>query len=468
MPRFLLAAVWVVLALPASAADKPVTRIAFGSCADQDKPCPIWQAVRDAKPDVLVLLGDTIYADLDKSVKVTPALIKAKYDALAAVEPFRKLRAATPVLATWDDHDYGKNDGDATWPLKDEAQTILLDFLGVPADSPRRSRKGVYHAEVFGPPGRRVQVIVLDGRYHRSPIEKAKFDPKVRTAPYVPNPDPAATFLGAEQWTWLEEQLKQPAELRLIGSGVQVLADEHPFEKWANIPHERERLFKLLKDTRANGVVILSGDRHHAELSVATGLIDYPLYDVTASGFNQATLSWRPPEKNRHRVAAVPYGNHFGLVTVDWSSPTSPRVSLQLRDEEGEVLVRHNIRLGMLTANPRAAGGTNTLPVPAGVLTPAEAAKKVGEQVAVQFEVKSARRTADKARLFLNSKANYRDEDNFVVMLTGKALEGGYKDADAEAFTGKTVKVTGTVALYQGRPEIIVREEKQIEVVEKK
>jgi alkaline phosphatase D len=470
MPRRLLAAVlWLALAVPAAADDRVVTRVAFGSCADQDKPCPIWDAVAAARPDVLVLLGDTVYADLDKSKKVTAELIRSKYDTLDRVEPFKKLKAAVPLLATWDDHDYGKNDADATWPLKDESQRVFLDFLGVPADSPRRTRKGVYHAEVFGPPGKRVQVIVLDGRYHRSPIQKDKFDPKARVTPYIPNTDPAATFLGEEQWKWLEEQLKQPAELRLLGSGIQVLAEDHPHERWALIPHERERLFKLLKDTQANGVVILSGDRHLAELSVATGLIGYPLYDVTASGLNQATLSWRPPEKNRHRVAAVPYENHFGLVTVDWASPASPRVSLQIRDEDGEILVRHNLRLGMLKPNPQAAaGGTSALPLPEGALTPAEAAKKVGEEVTVQFDVQSARRTTgDSARLFLNSKANFRDEDNFTVMLTGKALEGIYKDATGDTFKGKTVRAKGKVQLYQNRPEVIIEDEKQLEVVGK-
>lgn len=470
MPRFLLAAVALVTAglhPPLPADDKPVARIAFGSCADQDKPCPIWQSILDAKPDVLVLLGDTIYADLDKSKKVTPELIRSKYDTLDRIGAFRKLKATVPIVPVWDDHDYGKNDGDATFPLRDESQKVFLDFFGVPADSPRRVRKGVYHAETFGPPGKRVQVIVLDGRYHRTPIEKGKFDPMTRTTPYIPTTDPAATILGEEQWKWLADQLKQPAELRLLGSGIQMLCDEHPFEKWANYPRERERLFQLIRDTKANGVVVLSGDRHLAELSVSTSAVGYPLYDLTSSGFNQATLAWRAPERNKYRVAAVPYGNNFGFVTVDWSS-TSPRLTLEIRDEGGEVLVRHPIRLGLLTPNPQAAGGgENVVPVPAGVLTPAEAAKKVGDEVTVQFVVKSARRTADKSRLFLNSKANYRDEDNFTVMLTGKALEGAYKDAEGEALTGKTVRVKGTVQLYQNRPEIAVEDEKQVEVVGK-
>ena len=70
--------------------------------------------------------------------------------------------------------------------------------------------------------------------------------------------NPKNTMLGAEQWRWLEDQLKQPAELRLLISSIQLIADEHPHEKWANLPLERDRLYKLLRDTKVTGVVVLS------------------------------------------------------------------------------------------------------------------------------------------------------------------------------------------------------------------
>ena len=73
-----------------------------------------------------------------------------------------------PILATWDDHDLGANDAGGDYPKKDESQKIFLDFFGDPADSPRRHRPGVYDAKVFGPEGKRVQVILLDTRYFRS------------------------------------------------------------------------------------------------------------------------------------------------------------------------------------------------------------------------------------------------------------------------------------------------------------
>ena len=78
-------------------------------------------------------------------------------------------------------------------------------------------------------------------------------------------------MLGEDQWAWLEEQLRTPAEVRLIASSIQVVAEDHGWEKWMNFPHERERLYRLIRETRAEGVVFLSGDRHLAELSMMDG-----------------------------------------------------------------------------------------------------------------------------------------------------------------------------------------------------
>lgn len=477
--RFLPQVAMILLAFPglAAAADlpqvdssRPLTRIAFGSCNNQDKPCPAWDAVIAAKPELLLLLGDNIYADLDRSKKVTTELIQEKYDVLAEVPAFRTIRSTIPMLAIWDDHDYGKNDADSTWELKDESQRILLDFFGVPPDSPRHSRKGVYHAEIYGPPGQRVQVIMLDGRYHLAGAVKGKYDTKRRLTPYFPTTDPGATILGEEQWAWLEEQLRQPAEIRLIGSGTQVLSEEHPFEKWMNFPNERARLFKLLRDTKANGVIILSGDRHLGELSMTTDAITYPLYDITCSGFNQATLSWRPPEPNKHRVAAVPFGNHFGVIEIDWTRETSPLISMQIRGEAGECLVRHDIRAGLLTHQEQAAAGRKfsepEVPLPEGVISPAEAAKRVGDEVTLQFIVKAGGKSRDGKRAFLNSDADFRSEANFTVVVTGTALaEGKWKDLEPDTLVGKTIRIKGKVSTFQERPQLVVETESALEVI---
>ena len=120
---------------PAALPAGPLSRIAFGSCATQERPQPIWDAVAGHRPELLLLLGDNIYADT-KDMDV----MRAKYAKLAAMPGFQAIRKACPILATWDDHDLGANDAGSEYPKKDESQKIFLDFFGDPADSPRRHR----------------------------------------------------------------------------------------------------------------------------------------------------------------------------------------------------------------------------------------------------------------------------------------------------------------------------------------
>ena len=462
MPRLFAALVLVVFAAPSRADDKPLTRIAFGSCADQDKPLPIFDTVAATKPDLLLLIGDNIYADLDKSRKVTAEVIKEKYDALGKLPGYQKLKAACPIMATWDDHDFGKNDAGADFLLKDESQKLFLDFFGAKPDDPRRTQKGIYTSAIYGPAGKRVQVLMLDTRYHRTSPKKAPFDPKTRIAGYLPNTDPDASVLGAEQWKWLEGELKKPAEVRLLVSSIQVISDDHPFEKWANFPNERAKLYSLLKSTGANGVVILSGDRHLAEISLDDKAVGYPLYDVTSSGLNQGSKNWRAPEANRNRVAAMPYGDNFGMILIDWSGD-DPKLKLQVRDEDGDTTCGVAVRASTLKA-AAAVAAVQDPKLPEGVLSPAQAAAKVGEKVTVMYPVAS---TGGQANLYLNSNKDFRAKDNFAVVLTPKAKTGKWDKATGATFTGKTIKATGTVVLNKGNAQLDITDPTQLEIVEK-
>ncbi len=445
---------------PNARADDPkvITKIAFGSCVDQDKPVPIFDTIASAKPELMLLIGDNMYADLDKKVKVTPDVIREKYQQMAKVPGFIKLKATCPLLGTWDDHDYGKNDAGADWEHKDAAQKEFHDFFGTPANDPRRTQKGIYHAEIFGTPGKRVQIILLDTRYFRSPLKKGPFDPKTRIAPYLTNNDPGATMLGEDQWKWLEAQLKKPAELRLLVSSIQVISDEHPFEKWTTIPKERERLYALLNSTGANGVMILSGDRHLADISLDNKVLSYPLYDITSSGFNQATKNWRAPEPNAKRVAGMPYGDNFGFISIDWNGD-DPRVAVQIRDEDGDATCGFKVRLSTL----KGTGPVVVQKLPDGILSPADAAKKTGEKVTVQFTVQSV---GGKANLYLNSSKDFRAKDNFAVSLPVKLQVGMWAKAGADTFVGKTIRATGKVEVNkQGSIQLEITEEKSLEIV---
>ncbi len=333
-----------LLALCARAEDPApaLTRIGFGSCINQNKPQDIWSSMLKAAPQLFILMGDNIYCD---SVKMEEK--QACYERLAAVEAFAQLRQKARVLATWDDHDYGLNDAGAEYPEKEASKRVFMDFLKEPADSPRRKHTGVYDACVIGPADKSVQIILLDTRTFRGPLKKREAAPR-GLGPYIANPDKTSSMLGEEQWTWLAEQLKVPARLRLLVSSIQVIAEDHGWEKWMNLPHERERLFKLLKETQAAGVLILSGDRHAAEISAMDAGLPYRLYDVTSSSMNAPVPQLNlKNETNRHREGNSDDAPNFGILEIDWAAP-DPSIRVQLHGQDAPLEIGKTLRLSQL------------------------------------------------------------------------------------------------------------------------
>ncbi len=106
-------------------------------------------------------------------------------------------------------------------------------------------------------------------------------------------------MLGAEQWAWLAEELRKPAELRLIVSSTQVLAEGHGWERWGNFPLEKQKLIDTIRTSGAKGVVLLSGDRHIGALYRETPDGLYPLYEATSSGLNMVYWAAKEPGPNR-------------------------------------------------------------------------------------------------------------------------------------------------------------------------
>ncbi len=333
--------------------DLLVSRIALGSCARQDRPMPIWSAVSSFKPDVLLMLGDNIYGDTEDMAE-----LRRKYDLLAADRGFGAIRNTVPIVAVWDDHDYGENDAGREYPMRRESQQVFLDFFEIPEDAAVRKRKGIYRSVVIGPPGRRVQFICLDTRFHRSPLESIPKEERVKgEGPYMPNHDSQATVLGSAQWDWLAATLENPAELRVILSSIQVASIEHGWEHWGNFPSERARLLRTIRESEAAGVIIVSGDRHSAEISripAGNDALHYPLYDITASSFNQplgGKHEGNEDEPNRYRLGDRFHGANFGTIEIDWGTADDgglPAVGLAIRDVDGKVVRSETVPPGGL------------------------------------------------------------------------------------------------------------------------
>jgi alkaline phosphatase D len=315
--------------------DGSLTRIAFGSCINTQAH-PMLERTLTLPFDLFILLGDNIYADTTNA-----AVMARKYRVRKESAFFQALRKKAPVLATWDDHDFGRNDAGSNYVMRVESQKLFLDFMDDPADSPRRKREGIYDSYLFGPPGKRVQVILLDTRYFRSTLATGENNVVPSGGKYIPHPDPNVTMLGEAQWKWLEEQLRVPAELRIIGSSIQFISEFSGAEAWANMPREKQRMLDLLKKTKANGVLFISGDRHWAELSRLDRDGIYPLYDLTSSALTEEHKRGTPTP-NRFRDGPTYHDTNVGLMTIDWRAK-GPVVLLQLLDRNGTVRIEKKI-----------------------------------------------------------------------------------------------------------------------------
>lgn len=292
--------------------------IAFGSCNKQDEAQPLWMDIIAHQPDLFLFLGDNVYGDTEDM-----DVLKAKYDRQKNQADYKKLAEETKIIGVWDDHDYGKNDAGKEYPKKKESQQLFLDFFDVSDDSPLREREGVYSSHIVKLDTQKIKIIMLDARYHRdAPIKENK--------EYRPNL--SGTILGEEQWKWLEQELgDKEISLFVLASGIQIIPEDHKYEKWANFPNERKRLFDLLAESNVNGAIILSGDRHIAEISsLEWKSLPFPLVDFTASGLTHA-YTGVPNEVNRHREGELVGALNYGVLNLSI-------------DKNGELIVNGEIR----------------------------------------------------------------------------------------------------------------------------
>ncbi len=301
--------------------DQRTMRIGFGSCLKDSSRALILDTVVEADPDLFVWLGDNIYGDTKNMT-----LLQKRYSVLAENPRFQRLWQHCPNLAIWDDHDYGENNAGQEFPKKKQSRDIFLNFWKVPQDDPRRLHDGIYGAYMFGQGIETVHMILLDGRSFRSTSKGSG----------------SGTMLGEEQWQWLELELLKPSAVKIICSGIQVVASDHFYEGWCEFPTEQRRLFDLIKKHQVPGVVFASGDQHWAEISKKEGALGYPAFDLTASSLDQ---SW-PLPRNSLRVGRASSDPSFGMILIEWR-PT-PLLRFRIVNAQGLVIEDYPINLSQL------------------------------------------------------------------------------------------------------------------------
>lgn len=300
---------------------KEIHTFAIGSCVHQKLAQPIWTTVQKNNPELFIMMGDNVYASSPQDRPLIDQYIKLNEN-----QDYKQLRESTPFLATWDDHDYGQNDGGVHNPEKEEARRVFVNYWGYLVQSLPKGQKAIYHSRTVGSKNKKIQFILLDTRWDRSELTKnPEYDPTDKTNPqpkiYLPNSDKAARILSDEQWKWFENELKKPAQIRFIVSSIQVIPNDHSFEKWGNFPLERERFFNLLKKYKIRNAIILSGDRHLSVISKTDLKGLGSIYEITASSLNRPSPAI-DKEQDSTYISEPFLKSNFGLISINWPNKT--------------------------------------------------------------------------------------------------------------------------------------------------
>ncbi len=324
-------------ALPAQST--VLSRVLVASCFDEEKEESVtMRQIAAENADLFLMIGDNVYGDRDGPAYTNNQAdlneVRASFRDLAARADFRAVRAKHPMMVAWDDHDYGANDAGREFPFRRLAERIHERFWNLDKDD-AGAWPGTYHSRVFGPPGQRTQIIMLDTRFFRSALQPTDAYNEKGKERYIPSADPMQDMLGAEQWTWLENQLQEPADLRLVVSSIQVLpTNGHGYEAWSRLPLEQQRLYKLIGATEAKGVVFVSGDRHTAFLYRSDSALPYPVHELTASSMN-VSFATTSAEADVAQLGAGYPPENFGAIDIDWTAGT---VSLAIKSSTGETV----------------------------------------------------------------------------------------------------------------------------------
>jgi alkaline phosphatase D len=309
--------------------DPPAIKFAFGSCnfvndAPYDRANPygsnhhIFETISKQKPDFMVWGGDNTY--LREPDYDSRSGILYRYTHTRSLPNLQPLLGSTHHYATWDDHDFGPNDGDRSYVMKDMTTEIFKMFWGNPNYGQPTGGKGICGKFQWGD----IEFYLLDDRYFKSPNDRDNTERKL---------------LGDEQIEWLADALAESrAAFKFVVCGVQVINSVAIYENYATYPEEKLKLIQRIRESNARGVIFLTGDRHHTVLSaLQENNKVYPLYDLTCSSLTAGVYTPNADEKNMNEVAGTLVAeNNFSILEVNGTAKERV-LKITIVNHKGEV-----------------------------------------------------------------------------------------------------------------------------------
>jgi alkaline phosphatase D len=316
--------------------DPPTIKFALGSCnyvndSIYDRPGKpygdkheIFYSIAKEKPDFMLWLGDNTY--LRESDYDSRTGIFYRHTHTRKLPEMQALLASTHNYATWDDHDFGHNNSDRSYALKDITLEAFKLFWG---NQNYGIAGGVSGSFVWGD----VEFFVLDDRYFRTPSDYQGVD---------------AIMFGEKQLTWVLDALKaSQATFKFVMCGGQMMNNAHlPWlENFVKCGNEYNRFFTTLDKEKIPGVILLTGDRHNSELNKMERGGSYPIYELTCSPLTASGVGDRAKEeKNGFRVPDTYYGER-NYATCTITGTRKERVlTIQLFDVQGKEIWKKEIK----------------------------------------------------------------------------------------------------------------------------
>ena len=309
--------------------DPPDVKFIIGSCSYINEPkfdrpgkpygsnFEIFNSINKKNPDFMLWLGDNTYLR-EPDWNSRTGFIK-RYSHTRAFPELQPLLASTHHYATWDDHDYGPNNSDGSFWLKETASEIFKLFWGNPNYNVT-GKGGITGFFQWSD----LDFFLLDNRYHRTANNNLTGNRQM---------------LGKDQIDWLINALSfSQASFKFVAVGGQVISNGVVYENYATYPDERKYLLDKIREAKIEGVIFLDGDRHHTILSKMQETKNvYPLYDLTCSSLTAGVNNDNEPYNSFKLEETFVNVNNFGMLNV--TGPTNDReLTIQIFDKDGKEL----------------------------------------------------------------------------------------------------------------------------------
>lgn len=309
----------------------------------------VYENIKKMSPTFVALLGDQMYGDYDgnlnkleeylandslrkKKIEEGEVMLKEK-SVLEAfrgkyhrtfVETFQEMSSNIPIMGIWDDHDFGQDNNDGTYPYKEIARKVFMETY--PTYPYEVENKGIYYRFTIAD----VDAFVIDTRWYRSPMQNAEGEDKI--------------MLGEKQLAWFLNGLKQStAHIKIIFSSIpfndyggDTSSDRDGYDSWMGFKFARNKILSFIKENKITGIVVLSADQHYpsthilnwkapiksiskTDTSIAYSLseLDNAIFDFSAGPFNYKKAAGHPllPENQKNPLFS------YEVYRPEWAIP---------------------------------------------------------------------------------------------------------------------------------------------------